>query len=235
MHGLTKGYGVLTAAAILAGLCCLAWSAEDRKSEPPKSDEARPSTRPDDKKADEKQSEASTLENLMKAYEGESNAHARYVEFAKKADEEGFGQVASLFRAAARAEEIHARNHADVIKALKAEPKAEIGKPEVKSTRENLEAALKGESYERDTMYPAFIKKAKADKMLDAYATFNQALTAEAEHAKLYREALDNLDKWKDGKKDFFVCAVCGYTTVKLDFEKCPSCFAPKEKYEKIN
>ena len=178
---------------------------------------------------------ATTLDNLQAAFNGESNAHERYVAFAKKADEEGFGQVGSLFRAAARAEEIHANAHAEVIKTLGAKPKADIQKPEVKSTKENLEAALKGETYERDTMYPDFLKIAKAEKNLDAVKTFNYALAAEGEHAKLYKQALDSLDQWKAGKKDFFVCAVCGYTVVKVDFEKCPSCFSPKEKYEKIN
>ncbi len=226
---------ILAATAIVAGLLCLAWVAEDKKPEAPKGDDAKPAAKPEEKKAEENKVEATTLENLVKAYEGESNAHAKYVEYAKKADQEGYGQVASLFRAAARAEEIHAKNHADVIKQMKGTPKAEIAKPEVKSTKENLEAALKGESYERDTMYPEFMKKAKADKAMDAFATFNQAMAAEAEHAKFYKDALDHLDKWKDGKKDFFVCAVCGYTTAKLDFEKCPSCFAPKDKYEKIN
>ncbi|MFH0980058.1 MAG: rubrerythrin family protein [Planctomycetota bacterium] len=176
-----------------------------------------------------------TLDNLQSAYHGESNAHERYVAFAKKADEEGFGQVASLFRAAARAEEIHAQAHAEVIKKLGGTPKADIQKPEVKSTKENLEAALKGETYERDTMYPDFLKVAKAEKNLDATKTFNYALAAEGEHAKLYKQALDDLDQWKGGKKEFFVCAVCGYTVTKVDFEKCPSCFSPKEKYEKIS
>jgi len=60
-------------------------------------------------------------------------------------------------------------------------------------------------------------------------------MSAETEHAKLYKEALDNLDAWKTGKKDFFVCPVCGYTVKKVDFEKCPVCFTPKDKYEKIS
>ena len=176
-----------------------------------------------------------TLDNLQAAYDGESNANARYVAFAKKADEEGYGQVASLFRAAARAEEIHAKTHADVITKLGGTPKKDIQKLDVKSTKENLEAALKGEKYEYDVMYPAFIKKAKADGQKDALRSFNYAKTAEGEHAKLYQSALDNLKDWKGGKKDFFVCGVCGYTVTKIDFEKCPSCFSPKDVYEKVN
>src|SRR5260370_5219664 len=105
-----------------------------------------------------------TLENMQAAFNGESNAHIRYLAFAKHADNEGYGEVASLFRAAARAEEIHARNHAVVIKEMGAVPQAKIDSPEMKSTRENLEAAIKGESYERDTMYPAFLKQAVTDR-----------------------------------------------------------------------
>jgi rubrerythrin len=175
------------------------------------------------------------LECLQAAYDGESNAHARYVEFAKKADAEGYAGVASLFRAAAQAEKIHAENHAAVIKKLGAAAKADVKKPDVKTTKENLEAALKGESYERDTMYPDFLKIAQAAKNKDAVQTFNYAKAAETEHAKLYKDALENLGAWKAGKKEFFVCAVCGNTLTKIDFKKCPVCFSPREKYGKVN
>lgn len=180
--------------------------------------------------------QAATLANLQAAFNGESNAHARYLAFAKKAEAEGFGEVASLFRAAARAEEIHAQNHAVVIKKLGGTPEAKIETPDVKSTKENLEAAIKGESYERDTMYPGFLKQARAVRNTDAIQTFNYAKTAEAEHAKLYSEALKNLDKLKGTKaKNYFVCSICGYTVTKIDFSKCPSCFSPKEKYETLS
>jgi rubrerythrin len=178
---------------------------------------------------------ATVLDNLMTAYNGESNAHARYQAFAKKADEEGYDRAASLFRAAARSEEIHANNHAEVIKKMGGTPKADVKTPEVKSTRENLETALAGETYERDTMYPDFIKQAKAEGNKDAMRTFNFALQAETQHAKLYKDALDHLDQWKAPKQDFFVCPTCGYTVEKITFEKCPVCNTPKEKYEKIN
>ncbi len=176
-----------------------------------------------------------TLECLQAAYNGESNAHARYLEFAKKADEEGYAGAASLFRAAASAEEIHAKNHAEVIKKLGATPKAEIQKPDVKTTKENLGAAVKGETYERDIMYPDFLKIAQAEKNKDAVQSFNYAKAAEAEHAKLYKGAGDDLANWKAGKKDFMVCAVCGNTVAKVDFAKCPVCVSPKEKYAVVN
>ncbi len=180
--------------------------------------------------------DAKTIENLQAAYNGESNANARYLEFAKKADAEGYGEVASLFRAAAKAEEVHAGNHAAVLKSMGATPTAKIEKPDVKTTKENLEAAIKGETYERDTMYPDFIKQAKEVRNTAALRTFNLAKTAEAEHAKLYTAALNDLPKLKGTKgKQYFVCGVCGFTVTKIDFSKCPSCFEPKEKYSAVS
>lgn len=175
-----------------------------------------------------------TLDNLMTAFNGESNAHARYLAFAEKADEEGYGKAASLFRAAARAEEIHAGNHAKVIEAMGGTAKATIEAPEVKTTAENLEAAIAGETYERDTMYPGFLAAARAERNADAVETFNYAKTAEAEHAKLYQNALDNLAGMTGDGETYYVCSVCGFTTTRVDFSKCPSCFSPKEKYETV-
>ena len=198
--------------------------------------ETKPAEKPGEKPAAKPEAaKTTTLENLQKAYDGESNARARYVECAKKAEEEGYGQVASLFRAVARSEEIHAGNHADVIKKMGGTAKADLKKPDVKSTKENLALALIGESFERDTMYPDFVKQAKAENNKDAAETFNYSLQCETGHAKLFQEALENIDQWKTGKKDFFVCGVCGNTVTKVDFEKCPVCFTPKSKYEKVN
>lgn len=181
-------------------------------------------------------STAKTLDNLNAAFNGESNAHARYLAFATKAGEEGYGEVASLFRAAARAEEIHAANHAAVIKKLGGVPKADIQAPDVKSTKENLEAAIKGESYERDTMYPEFLAQARKEGQRDAIETFNFAKSVEAEHAKLYTAALDNLGALKGSQaKPFYVCTVCGNTTAQMNFEKCPVCFNSKDKYVQVS
>ncbi len=172
-----------------------------------------------------------TLDNLMAAFNGESNASAKYLEFAKKADAEGYGRVASLFRAASKAESLHAASHGRVIKALGGTAKADIKPPAVKSTKENLEAAIEGETYEFTSMYPAFITKAKEDKNRDAIRSMNQASNVEKGHAKLYQEALNNLDAWKGPNKEFYVCAVCGNTVATIDFEKCPICFEPKSDY----
>jgi rubrerythrin len=178
---------------------------------------------------------AVTLSNLQAAFHGESNAHARYVLFARQADAEGYTQVASLFRAAARAEQIHATSHATVILKMGGTPKADLQKAEVKTTRENLEAAIKGETYEYETMYPAFIKQARAANDRPAVRTFTFARNAEIEHAKLYREALSNLESWRGGKTTFFVCTVCGMTLRALPEEACPSCGSSKEMFVKVN
>jgi rubrerythrin len=171
-----------------------------------------------------------TLDNLMAAYNGESNAKAKYTEFAKKADQEGFAGAASLFRAAARAEETHATRHGEVIKKLGGTPKAEIKLPEIKSTADNLKAALEGETYERDKMYPEFIAEARASGNKDALRAFNFAISAEGEHAKLYADAGANLAAWKQAKT-FFVCPECGKTVLAVGFEKCPVCFTPSGKF----
>lgn len=174
---------------------------------------------------------AATLANMQTAFNGESNANARYKAFAEKADAEGYTQVASLFRAAAAAEQIHATAHAKVIATLGGQATADVKAPEVKTTAENLKAALEGETYERDTMYPGFITEAKAAKLTPAVRSLTLAKTAEAEHAKLYKSALDNIEQWRGGKKQFYVCSVCGFTSLEKITGKCPSCFSPAEKF----
>jgi rubrerythrin len=179
---------------------------------------------------------ATTLENMQAAFNGESNAHLRYLAFAQRAAGEGYGEVASLFRAAARAEQIHAANHAAVIKEMGGVPQSKIETLTVKSTRENLATAIQGESYERDTMYPEFLKQARADRNTRAIRSLNYARTAEIEHAKLYTAALRNLDHLKGTDHAFFyVCPTCGFTVRETNFEKCPSCFTEKGSFEFVS
>ncbi|MBE9145808.1 rubrerythrin family protein [Planktothrix mougeotii] len=167
---------------------------------------------------------SATLKNLQAAYNGESNAHARYLAFSQKATDEGYLQVAALFQAAADAEAIHAANHGAVIRKLGATPEAKIETPTVKSTAENLQEAIKGESYERDTMYPQFIEQARAEGNQDAVVTFTYAIDAEKQHANLYTQAKDNLNDWQEAKMTFYVCPECGYTTNASGFTNCPEC-----------
>ena len=175
-------------------------------------------------------SSTKTLENLQEAFNGESNAHHRYLAFATQADVEGYAGVASLFRATAKAEEFHARNHAEVIRILGGEPKAKLEKPILKTTRENLQAAMEGEIYERDTMYPPFIEEAKQHKHPEAVRTFMYALKTEAEHARLFESAMKNMEKMRK-RTTYYVCNVCGYTVATLNFLRCLVCGHSKTDY----
>jgi rubrerythrin len=178
--------------------------------------------------------ESQTLANLLAAYEGESNAAAKYTAFAIKAEVDGFLRVAALFRAAARAEQVHAVHHARVISKLGGTPHAAIHAPEVKSTRENLEVAKAGEVYERDVMYANFIKEAEATGNRDAVRSFTLALKAENVHAQLYGAALANLEAQRTHAV-FYVCLVCGEVTDNPeDAEHCPICNAPREKFDTV-
>jgi rubrerythrin len=181
-----------------------------------------------------------TVQNLLAAYEGESNAHAKYTAFAVKADADGLHGAASLFRAAARAEQIHAGNHARVIKQLGGEAQCNLHAVEVKTTLENLKAALGGEQYEIDTMYPGFLAEATERKNTAAMRTFHGALEAEKTHARLYGEAIALLvggktDSWIGASREFYVCPVCGYTSeTEEEHERCPVCNCPWERFEII-
>ena len=176
-----------------------------------------------------------TLQNLQTAFNGESNAHARYLAFAEKADQEGYFQIAALFRAAAKAEQIHANNHEAEIKKLGDTAKANVENSVVKSTKENLEAAIKGETYERDAMYPDFYKQARSVAIPGAVQTFNYASSAEAEHAKLFTAALNNMATMRTKGVAYYVCTVCGYTTTNVDFAKCNVCYSLKDKYTAVS
>jgi rubrerythrin len=183
-----------------------------------------------------------TLKNLLAAFNGESNAAARYAAFAVKADEEGYHKVGSLFRAASRAEQIHAANHSVVIEKLGGKPVATIEQAVVKTTEENLKAAIAGELYEVNVMYPEFIKEAEAQKISAARRTFRFAIEAEKEHAQLFTTALEHLQHCVDkscvkllNKATYYVCPVCGFTAEKAEFDRCPVCGHPKEKFELIN
>ncbi len=174
------------------------------------------------------------VRNLNAAFLGESNAHQRYLAFAVQADKEGYPQVARLFRAAARAEQIHRDNHRTVIvEAGAAVDQKPLDEVKVGTTAENLRAAISGESYERDTMYPGFIATAKAENAREAVRTFQFAIAAEKQHAALYQAALDQLGR--NEQVTYFVCPVCGNTVTARPGEKCPVCRRPGEDFVAIN
>jgi rubrerythrin len=174
-----------------------------------------------------------TSENLQSAFNLESNAKSRYDAFAKKADEEGFGKAASLFRAAARSAEILAANHAKAIKKLGTVPQIQLETPMVKSTRENIEISIKDQNYQSETMYPEFWNQARSDDDSEAMRTFTFALSAEREQARLFAEALNAPDGMKAQGETYFVCTTCGYVTKQVN-SKCPSCNGPKDGYETV-
>ena len=176
-----------------------------------------------------------TPANLQTAYSGEMNAHTRYLEFAKEADEEGYAPVASLFRAAARSEQIHANNHAEAIRGLGEEPKPQLETPVVKSARANLEAAIQGEVYERDEMYPTFVHQARVEGNRAAARTFHLAQKAETEHAALFTEALEQLERLRGEAVVYYVCPVCGFTTAQANGLRCPVCSTAAEQFERVS
>ncbi len=179
------------------------------------------------------QASEQTLKNLNTAFEGESNAANRYAAFAKKADGDGYPQVAKLFRAASAAEAIHRDTHKAAILELGGVPATfQLEKVSPGSTEENLKAAIKGESYERDTMYPEFLALAKADDARAAIRTLEFAVAAEKEHALLYSEALATLGK--NAPANYYVCRVCGMTLTEMPLKKCPSCRKSKDEYQQI-
>lgn len=172
-----------------------------------------------------------TLVNLQAAYEGESNATVKYTAFAIQAEVEGYMRVAALFRATARAEQVHAAHHARVITKMGGTPTAHIHAPEVKSTRENLLAAKNGEEYERDVMYVKFIAEATDRGQKEAVHSFTLAKKAEAVHAQLYAEALNRFEA-QQMATTFYVCLVCGEVSDRPeDTERCPICGAAKDKF----
>jgi rubrerythrin len=160
--------------------------------------------------------------DLQAAFAGESQANRRYLAFAKKADEEGYPQVARLFRAAAAAETVHALSHFRAMDAIK-------------STQENLKTAIGGEHYEVVTMYPDFIKDAEAEADKKALGSFKRAWEVEKVHEALYTKALETLEAGKAAPVvEYYVCPVCGYTHEGKPPERCPVCATPGSRFDRI-
>lgn len=166
---------------------------------------------------EESMGENKTLNNLMAAFAGESQANRKYLAYAKKAEQEGKLNAAKLFRAAADAETLHALKQFEVA--------GKIG-----STADNLRDGIEGETYEYKEMYPPFVKEAEAAGNKAAVMAFTFAMKAEEVHAKLYKEALENLDKTEE--VFYYLCPVCG-NIEKLVPEKCSICGIPGNKFIK--
>jgi len=163
-----------------------------------------------------------TTENLKEAFAGESQANRKYLAFAKKADAEGYPEIAKLFRAAAEAETVHAHAH---LRALGA----------VKGTAENVQAAIEGEGLEFQEMYPKFLAEAREEGHKAAVTSFRYALAVEEIHHGLYGKALEALKAGGDLEAaPISICPVCGNTFVGEAPDKCPVCGTPEKMFVSI-
>jgi len=197
---------------------------------------AEPSAKPAEKPAIGAPAAASTLDNTKTACLAEMAAKARYEAFAAKAAAEGYKSVAVLFRATAASQEILIKKRAAAIAKMGGEaPAFKLAtKPEVKSTKENLEAALAADIGEKNTKYAAFAKQAEADKNTGAVYAFKGAVAAETEYVKFFKQALADLSGWKAEGKTFSVCEVCSFLVMGSPPATCPVCAAPREKFIRI-
>lgn len=164
---------------------------------------------------------SNTKDNLKEAFAGESQANQKYRAFAKKAEQDGFPNIARLFRTTAEAERIHAEGH---LKAL-------VG---VGSSVENIQAAIDGETYEYTDMYPPMLIQAEADEH-KAKRMFSYALEAEEVHAKLYTMALEAAQRGEDlTETEFYLCPVCGYVEFGSPTESCPICGTKAKRFIQV-
>ena len=163
-----------------------------------------------------------TNENLQAAFAGESQANRKYLAFAEQAETDGLAQVAKLFRAAAEAETVHAHAHFRVMDG-------------VKTTAENLEAAIEGEGYECKSMYPEFLEAAKAEGEAKAVTSFERALAVEKVHYGLYSTALEAVKGGRDlPEKKIYVCSVCGNTVEGEVPDICPVCNVKSDRFVEV-
>lgn len=164
---------------------------------------------------------ATTDQNLKEAFAGESQANRKYLAFAKQAELDGFPNIARLFRTTAEAETIHAHGHLTAMGGIK-------------STAENLKAAIDGETYEYTQMYPPMLQQAEADNHR-AKRMFGFAAKAEAVHARLYNMALEAAQQGKDlAETAFYLCPICGHIEFGKAPDACPICGTKKEKFIRV-
>lgn len=162
-----------------------------------------------------------TQNNLYQAFVGEAKAHIRLLAFAKKAEAEGYAQIARLFRAIPAAEEVHAGNHLRV-----------MGEAVVRSTEENLAFSFERETTINEVTYPQLIREAEEEAQQAAVLSFSYARDVEEGHAGLYKKAMEHL--LQDEVSDYYVCGVCGYTSDGVLPHHCPVCGAGSEAFTKI-
>ncbi|OPY36255.1 MAG: Rubrerythrin [Methanoregula sp. PtaU1.Bin051] len=164
-----------------------------------------------------------TLDNVKAAFAGESQANRKYLAFSEKAAEEGFKNIATLFKAASEAEAIHAKKLLKVMGA-------------VSTTNDNLQESIAGETHEFTEMYPAFLKLAETEKKTDAVLAFTYAMKAEEVHARLYEKALSLIKSGSDmGREKVLLCPVCGNIELGKAPDKCPICGVFGKQFREIS
>ena len=181
----------------------------------------------------------SVIRNLETAFEEETKTCAAYKAYAVRAEEEGFPGIASLFRATARAEQIHASNHGRVLRHMGGSTMADAPLPRVDDTLENLKNALVDQKFEVDYLYPAFLVAAVPLFDSTAIRSFHWALEADKSHVRLYNELMSRVNAsgrpgWEYEPHDFFVCGLCGYAAETVEGENCPACNYFREKFETV-
>lgn len=179
---------------------------------------------------------AKTIDNLKEAFKGESTASAKYAAYAKKAKQEGHNNIALLFEAASKSESIHANNHKAALLELGVKTDKVDPKFDVKSTKDNLQDAINGESYEVSTMYPEFLKTANDANVNIATISFNYAFQTEKKHKELYKNALNQLNNSNENSlaKQYFVCTTCGNTYDGPAPNRCGISMTPKDRFVMI-
>ena len=163
-----------------------------------------------------------TKENLKSAFAGESQAHMKYLIFADKADEDGFKNIARLFRAIAYAERVHATSHLDTLNGFNI-------------TTDNLDVAIEGENFEVDEMYPAYKAVAELQGEQKAVKAMYYAMEAEKIHSALYSEAKESVKSGKDIEaSDINICPICGHTVMGKAPDRCPVCGIQGDRFKKF-
>ncbi|MBW6452011.1 MAG: rubrerythrin family protein [DPANN group archaeon] len=177
-----------------------------------------------------------TIKNLARAFIGESQARNRYTMYAKIAKKEGFEQIGDIFLLTADNEREHANGLMKLIQVLKekSENKDEIivdseVPTTISTTEENLKAAINGENFEHETMYPKFADIAEKEGFDDIAVQLRAIANAEKHHEKQYISLLKELQEkkvFKKNKEVEWVCLNCGYTHTSESAPKiCPSCY----------
>jgi len=185
-----------------------------------------------------------TLQNLTKAFIGESQARNRYNFYASLARKEGFEQIAEIFQITADNEKEHAKRLFEHINELIKKSRKKIPELEVEakaptiygSTAENLKASIAGENYEYTEMYPEFASVAEKEGLKGIAKRLRSIAIAEKHHEERYKKLLKEVKAktvFKKKKAVSWVCRECGYVHYgKQPPRVCPSCYHPRSSYQ---